>query len=111
MLLHLRRAPTSFLGFLHMDNYNKPSLVFDLIEPFRILAERATVLLFTGRRVRSEFFESVPGGVALSKEGSCVRAFLPYAATSGSDRPVQLIRCNRSRARLPQDQAEGDDRP
>ena len=30
-----------FLGFLHTDNYNKPSLVFDLIEPFRILAERA----------------------------------------------------------------------
>lgn len=65
-----------FLGFLHTDNYNKPSLVFDLIEPFRILAERATVLLFTGRRVRSEFFEAVPGGVALSKEGRA--AFLPY---------------------------------
>ncbi len=36
------------LGFLHTDNYGKPSLVFDLIEPFRILAERAVVLLFTG---------------------------------------------------------------
>ena len=23
------------MGFLHTDNYNKPSLVFDLIEPFR----------------------------------------------------------------------------
>lgn len=65
-----------FLGFLHTDNYNKPSLVFDLIEPFRIMAERATLLLFTGRRVRGEFFESVPGGVALSKEGRA--AFLPH---------------------------------
>lgn len=65
-----------FLGFLHTDNYNKPSLVFDLIEPFRILAERATLLLFTGRRARSEYFDSVPGGVALSKEGRA--AFLPY---------------------------------
>ena len=36
-----------FLGFLHTDNYNKPSLVFDLIEPFRILAERATVLSYS----------------------------------------------------------------
>jgi len=75
-----------FLGFLHTDNYNKPSLVFDLIEPFRILAERATVLLFTGRRVRSEFFEQVPGGVALSKEGRA--EFLPYYHER-LDRPVR----------------------
>jgi CRISPR-associated protein Cas1 len=60
------------LGFLHTDNYAKKSLVFDLIEPFRILGERATLLLFTGRRAQKEFFEDVPGGVALSKEG---RAF------------------------------------
>lgn len=65
-----------FLGFLHTDNYNKPSLVFDMIEPFRILAERATLLLFTGRRMRTEFFEAVPGGVALSKDGRA--EFLPY---------------------------------
>ena len=39
------------VGFLHTDNYNKKSLVFDLIEPFRILGDRTTVLLFTGRRV------------------------------------------------------------
>jgi len=65
-----------FLGFLHTDNYNKPSLVYDLIEPFRILAERAALLLFTGRRVKVEFFEPVAGGVALSKEGRA--AFLPY---------------------------------
>lgn len=61
-----------FLGFLHTDNYGKKSLVFDLIEPFRILAERTTVLLFTGRRVQKTYFEEVPGGVALNKEG---RAF------------------------------------
>ena len=75
-----------FLGFLHTDNYNKPSLVFDLIEPFRIMAERATLLLFTGRRVRAEFFESVPGGVALSKEGRA--AFLPHY-NERLDRPVK----------------------
>ena len=57
-----------FVGFLHTDNYNKRSLVFDLIEPFRILGERATLLLFTGRRVLKEHFEEVPGGVALSKD-------------------------------------------
>jgi CRISP-associated protein Cas1 len=57
------------LGLLHTDNYAKPSLVYDLIEPFRILGDRAVVLLFTGRRVLKEWFEPVPGGVALSKDG------------------------------------------
>jgi CRISPR-associated protein Cas1 len=61
-----------FVGFLHTDNYNKKSLVFDLIEPFRILGDRATLLLFTGRRVQKDYFEPVPGGIALNKEG---RAF------------------------------------
>jgi len=61
-----------YVGFLHADNYNKKSLVFDLIEPFRILGDRAVVLLFTGRRVHKDFFEPVPGGIALNKEG---RAF------------------------------------
>ncbi len=75
-----------FLGYLHTDNYNKPSLVFDLIEPFRILAERATLLLFTGRRVRAEFFEHVPGGVALSKAGRA--EFIPYY-NQRLDRPVK----------------------
>jgi CRISPR-associated protein Cas1 len=59
----------AFVGFLHTDNYNKKSLVYDLIEPFRILGERAVVLLFTGRRAQKEFFEEVPGGMALAKEG------------------------------------------
>jgi CRISP-associated protein Cas1 len=56
------------LGLLHTDDYAKPSLVYDLIEPFRILGDRA-VLLFTGRRVQQGWFEEVPGGVALSKDG------------------------------------------
>ncbi len=61
-----------FLGFLHTDNYGKKSLVYDLIEPFRILGDRATLLLFTGRRVQKDYFEPVPGGMALSPAG---RAF------------------------------------
>jgi CRISPR-associated protein Cas1 len=61
------------VGFLHTDNYGKKSLVFDMIEPFRILADRTVLLLFTGRRAEAAFFEQVPGGVALSKDGkACV---------------------------------------
>jgi CRISPR-associated protein Cas1 len=58
-----------FVGFLHTDNYNKRSLVFDMIEPFRILGERTTVMLFTGRRAKKEYFREVPGGIELSPDG------------------------------------------
>jgi CRISPR-associated protein Cas1 len=58
-----------YIGLLHTDNYNKRSLVFDMIEPFRIIGERATVLFFTGRRVKAEYFRSVPGGIELAPEG------------------------------------------
>jgi CRISPR-associated protein Cas1 len=58
-----------FVGFLHTDNYAKKSLVFDLIEPFRILGDRTALLLFTGRRVKAEYFEAIPGGVALTAAG------------------------------------------
>jgi CRISPR-associated protein Cas1 len=61
-----------FVGFLHTDNYNKKSLVYDLIEPFRILGDRTTLLLFTGRRAQKDFFEEVPGGVALAQPGRAV---------------------------------------
>jgi len=60
------------VGFLHTDNYAKKSLVYDLVEPFRILGDRAAVLLFTGRRAQKDFFEEIPGGISLTKEG---RAF------------------------------------
>jgi len=89
-----------FLGFLHTDNYGKKSLVFDLIEPFRIIVEREVVLSFTGRRVQQTFVETIPRGVALSKEG---RAFLlenlqkrlekrvsyPVQASKGKTRRIQ----------------------
>ncbi len=58
-----------FIGFLHTDNYNKRSLVYDMIEPFRIIAERTTTLFFTGRRIKTNFTRAVPGGVELSPDG------------------------------------------
>lgn len=75
-----------FVGFLHTDNYNKKSLVFDMIEPFRIIAERATVLIFTGRRAKTEFFREVPGGVELAPDG---RAFLISELNKRLDRTVR----------------------
>ncbi len=75
-----------YVGLLHTDNYGKKSLVYDLIEPFRILGDRTALLLFTGRRVKAEYFEPVPGGMALSAAG---RAALLESFNERLDRAVR----------------------
>ncbi|CAD7774265.1 CRISPR-associated endonuclease Cas1 1 [Candidatus Methanoperedenaceae archaeon GB50] len=61
-----------YLGIIHTDNYNKKSLVFDLIEPFRTHVDRTVVYLFSKKKVKDEFFDVVPGGFVLNKEGKAV---------------------------------------
>lgn len=61
-----------YIGFIHTDNYNKKSLVFDLIEMFRIYAEETVVYLFSGRKVKVEYFDKVKGGFTLNKEGKAL---------------------------------------
>ena len=61
-----------YIGFLHTDDYNKKSLVFDLMEMFRVFAEEAVVYLFSGRKVKIEFFDEAKGGFTLNKDGKAV---------------------------------------
>lgn len=56
-----------YLGFLHVDRYNKPSLVFDFIEPFRIWIDRPVVRLFTKKQVSKGDFTNRAGQTALEK--------------------------------------------
>jgi len=58
-----------YVGFLHTDNYNKKSFVFDLMEMFRYLADQTVVYLFSGRKVKQEWFKTIPGGMTLDKDG------------------------------------------
>jgi len=61
-----------YVGFLHTDNYNKKSMVFDLIEPFRIMAEQTVTYLFTGRKIKDEYFFRQDHGVSLNDQGKPV---------------------------------------
>lgn len=61
-----------YIGFLHTDNYNKKSLVFDLIEMFRIFSEETVVYLFSGRKVKVEYFDEAKGGFTLNKDGKAL---------------------------------------
>lgn len=58
-----------YVGFVHTDNYNKKSLVFDLIEMFRILVDRTVVFLFSQRQVKKEYFDKIHKGLSLNKTG------------------------------------------
>lgn len=58
-----------YIGFIHTDNYNKKSLVFDLIENYRAWAEEVVINLFAKRKVKVEFFTKIPNGLVLNSEG------------------------------------------
>ncbi|VVB66915.1 CRISPR-associated endonuclease Cas1 1 [uncultured archaeon] len=58
-----------YVGFLHTDSYNKKSLVFDIIEMFRIYIDETVVYLFSRRMVKDEFFEPLEQGMGLAKDG------------------------------------------
>ena len=61
-----------YIGFLHTDNYNKKSLVFDVIEIFRTFVDETVVHLFTKRKVKDEYFDTIQNGLSLNKAGKAV---------------------------------------
>lgn len=61
-----------YVGIIHTDHYNKKSLVFDLIENFRIWADETVINLFAGRKVKQEHFDQLKNGFTLNKEGKAL---------------------------------------
>jgi CRISPR-associated protein Cas1 len=61
-----------YVGFVHTDHYAKPSLVFDLIENYRIWADETVIDLFAGRKVKKSMFDPLQNGYTLNKEGKAV---------------------------------------
>lgn len=75
-----------YIGFLHTDNYNKKSFVFDLIEPFRPLIDKVVINLFSKRQVKKEHFDKIRGGLSLNQAG---KALLINAYNEMMDRTVR----------------------
>lgn len=75
-----------YVGFFHADNYNRKSLVFDLIEPYRIWVDRVVVKLIAGRKVKKSYFDPIPGGVSLNEEG---RKLLISALNEFLEKPIR----------------------
>ena len=73
-----------YIGFIHTDHYNKPSLVFDLIEQYRIWADETVLGLFSARKIKQDQFDKLKNGLTLNKEGKAVliEAFTDYLDTA-----------------------------
>ena len=93
-----------YVGFLHTDNYNKKSLVFDFIEPFRIYGEQTVVYLFTGKKIKDEYYDSKDNAVSLNQKGKPV---VVEAMNKHLDETVRYRRKNVKRRHILQHEAHG----
>ncbi len=84
-----------YVGVIHTDNYNKKSLVFDIIENFRIWADETVVNLFAGRKVKQEHFDKLENGYTLNKDG---KAMLIENFTAFMDESIRYCGRNIKRA-------------
>lgn len=75
-----------YVGIIHTDHYNKKSLVFDLIENFRIWADETIIKIFAGRDVKQDHFDKLENGFTLNKEG---KALLISAFNSFLDESIR----------------------
>jgi len=58
-----------FVGFMHRDDYNMKSLVFDFIEPYRIMADEVVFKLFSAKKVNKSHCDKITNGYSLNSEG------------------------------------------
>lgn len=58
-----------FVGFMHRDDYNMKSLVFDFIEPYRIIGEEVVFKLFSAKKVGKKHCDEITNGISLNAEG------------------------------------------
>lgn len=58
-----------FIGFMHRDDYNMKSMVFDFIEPYRTYADEVVFKLFSAKKVNDGHTDDITKGKSLNSEG------------------------------------------
>lgn len=58
-----------YVGFLHRDDYNQKSMVYDFIEPYRIFVEIPVFRLFSAKKVNKAHIDEITNGITLNKDG------------------------------------------
>lgn len=82
------------LGILHRDDYNRPALVFDMIEPYRAWAEYVVIDLCRQQVFYEECFRKDTEGIWLEQDGRriLIQSFRDYL-----DEIIQMRGLSRSR--------------
>lgn len=58
-----------YVGFLHRDDYNQKSMVFDFIEPYRTFVETTVFRLCSSKKINKSHTDEITNGVTLNKQG------------------------------------------
>lgn len=58
-----------YVGFMHRDDYNMKSMVFDFIEPYRSYADEVVFKLFSAKKVNDTHTTPITNGMSLNTEG------------------------------------------
>lgn len=76
------------VGFLHSDGYQKKSFVFDMIENFRIYADKTVFTLFSRKQVSHAMTDVCGFGVSLNFEG---KKMLMQALNDYLDKTIDFL--------------------
>ncbi len=71
-LAMIRAGLDPYIGVFHRDDYNRPVMVYDLIEPYRCWAEAVLLPLCFRRAISADMFSESKGGLWLETEGKRV---------------------------------------
>ena len=58
-----------YVGFMHRDDYNTKSMVFDFIEPYRTYADEVVFKLFSAKKINDTHADKITNGYSLNAEG------------------------------------------
>lgn len=69
-----------YVGFLHRDDYNQLSFVYDFIEPYRTYADTVVFRLFSAKKINKSHTDEIKNGYSLNTEGKklLTEAFFKY---------------------------------
>jgi CRISPR-associated protein Cas1 len=66
-----------YIGFMHYDGYQRHSLTFDFVEPYRVWVEKTVYQLFLGKRISNQHASKHPEhGYWLSETGKRLLALM-----------------------------------
>jgi len=85
-----------YVGFLHRDDYNYKSMVYDFIEPYRTYVDRVVFRLFSGKRVNQSHTDEITNGLSLNKSGKVLLIEALNQSLEGA--PIRYKGRNQTRA-------------